>query len=121
MLGLDTMLASGVAVPVFLPKPVSRAVKDLAPLTGSTDWLLIVVSLAAKLVSDSVKMLLTSALPLLLTASLTVVYNCKHSAQKAQITSASSEADASIMAAFNLVLKLYLYLGCSLHVFCHCC
>ena len=82
MLGLEITLASGVAVPVFRPKPVRRAVKDFPTLTGSgTGWLLITFSLAARLVSDSVRMLLTSALPLLLTASLTAVYNCAHTQQ----------------------------------------
>lgn len=76
MLGRDAKLASGVAVPVFLRPPVSRAVKDFPTLTGSTGWLPITVSLAAKLVSASVRMLLTSALPLLPTASLTAVYSC---------------------------------------------
>ena len=73
MLGRGVKLASGVDVPVFLRPPVSLAVKDLPALTGSET-----TSLEAKLVSASVKMLLTSALPLLLTINLTAAYTCTY-------------------------------------------
>lgn len=79
MLGRATKLASGVAVPVFLPTLVSLAVKDLPALTGSGT-----ASLAARLVSASASKLLTSALPLLLTASLTAEYTCaRHATHEA--------------------------------------
>ena len=72
MLGRGVKLESGVEVPVFLPRPVSLAVKDLPTFIGSET-----ASLEARLVSASVKMLLTSALPLLLTTSRTAAYTCK--------------------------------------------
>ena len=71
MLGRGAKLASGVEVPVFLPMPVSLAVKDLPAFTGS-----VTASLEVRLVSASVRTLLTSAPPLLLTTSLTAVYTC---------------------------------------------
>ena len=73
MLGRGVKLASGVEVPVLLPLPVSLAVKDLPALTGSET-----TSLEARLVSASVRMLVTSALPLLLTTSRTAAYTYKH-------------------------------------------
>ena len=68
MLGRDITLRSGVEAALFLPKPVILEVKDLPALTGS-----VTASLEVMLVSASVKMGLTSALPLLLTTSLTAV------------------------------------------------
>ena len=70
-LGRGATLESGVEVAVLRPRPVSLAVKDLPALTGSAT-----TSLEVRLVSASVRMLLTSALPLLLTTSLTAAYNC---------------------------------------------
>ena len=71
MLGRGVKLASGVDVPVFLRPPVSLAVKDLPAFTGSET-----TSLEARLVSASVKILVTSALPLLLTINRTAAYTC---------------------------------------------
>jgi len=70
MLGRGAKLASGVEVPVFLPRPVSLAVKDLPAFMGSVTANLDVM------LTSSVNMLLTSALPLLLTSSLTAAYTC---------------------------------------------
>lgn len=77
MLGRGVKLASGVEVPVFLRPPVSLAVKDLPAFTGSDT-----TSLAARLVSASVKMLVTSALPLLLTINRTAAYTYTHKPKK---------------------------------------
>jgi len=70
MLRRGAKLASGVEVPVFLPRPVSLAVKDLPAFMGSVTANLDVM------LTSSVNMLLTSALPLLLTSSLTAAYTC---------------------------------------------
>ncbi len=70
MLGRGAKLTSGVEVPVFLPRPVNLAVKDLPAFMGS-----VAANLDVMLTSSS-NMLLTSALPLLLTSSLTAAYTC---------------------------------------------